>query len=201
MKTDNKSDNKSGSYSNNKSLIRSEIIKRIQLLSEEQKLMSSYLIQENLKKSLVGKSGVWVGFQSLPSEPNINWSEVSNSIEWAFPVIKDNKLEFKKNSQKFGLVQFGVYEPLDGENVDLPQIDGFIIPALGYDLNGCRLGRGKGYYDRTLNQYQKNKIGLCFDVAFYQELPQENHDLICNQIITEKQIYQVKNSKGEQKWN
>ena len=75
------------------------------------------------------------------------------------------------------------------------------MPAVAFDLQGYRLGRGGGYYDRSLSQFKNKKIGVCFDLALVANLPSESHDVRCETIITEKQVYQVGSPKGEQKWN
>ncbi len=185
-----------------KSLFRNDILNRIKQLSVHDKAQASIAIQTHLQKTLNNESGVWAGFQSLTNtEPEINWQEVSPKIEWAFPVASENKLQFRKNVQNYSRQNLGFLEPQDGEIVELEQITGFVVPGLAFDQAGHRLGRGKGYYDQTLNNNNKKKIGVCFEVAFCENVPHENHDLICNQIITEKQIYHIHQVEGEQKWN
>ncbi|MGZ3690206.1 MAG: 5-formyltetrahydrofolate cyclo-ligase [Pseudobdellovibrio sp.] len=180
-----------------KSLFRDNILGRLKLLSAYEKAQASSAIQFLLKQSLVNESGVWAGYQSLMhSEPHIDWSQVSNKIEWAFPVTSENKLEFKKNVQNYSRKALGFLEPQDGESVSTEQISGFVIPGLAFDRAGYRLGRGKGYYDQTLYRNNKKKIGVCFETAFCENVPHESHDLVCNQIITEKKVHQV---EGDQK--
>ena len=95
----------------------------------------------------------------------------------------------------------GFSEPQDGIKIDLKQISGFVIPGLAYDIYGHRLGRGKGFYDRALAEYKGQKIGVCFNVSLCEELPREEHDIKCDQIVTENQIYIVNKSEGVRKWN
>jgi len=185
-----------------KSQFRQDILNRIKHLSAHDKAQASVSIETHLKQNLVNKSGVWAGFQSLAgSEPQIDWSQVSNKIEWAFPVASDNKLQFKKNVQNYSRQSLGFMEPQDGETVTTEQIKGFVIPGVAFDRFGHRLGRGKGYYDQTLNKVNKKKIGVCFETAFCESVPYESHDLVCDQIITEKQIYHIHQVEGDRKWN
>lgn len=185
-----------------KSVIRSEILKRLGNLSVSDKAQMSLGIQTNLKKQLQGETGLWVGYQAMASEPQVNWSEVSNNINWAFPVVEsETEISFKKSSKQFNKSALGVQEPVDGETVQLSEVSGFVIPAVGFDKQGVRLGRGKGYYDRNLKNFNKKKIGVCFEVALCESLPAEQHDLRCETIITEIQILKVNQSEGDQKWN
>lgn len=63
-----------------------------------------------------------------------------------------------------------------------------IVPALCFDRNGFRLGYGKGYYDRFLEQYNNKSIGLCYDEMIVSSVPKDNYDKSVDLIITEKNI-------------
>lgn len=59
-----------------------------------------------------------------------------------------------------------------------------IVPAMAYDKQGFRLGRGKGYYDRFLSNLQENyKIGICFPWQMVEKLPVDTHDMGVNEVI------------------
>ena len=73
---------------------------------------------------------------------------------------------------------FGLYEPtLDHKAVAPEQLDLLIIPALAFDSEGYRLGRGKGYYDRYLAQTKARRIGVSFGLLRPRHLPTEPWDL------------------------
>jgi 5-formyltetrahydrofolate cyclo-ligase len=184
-----------------KSVIRSEVLSHLQGLSLEEKTKSSFHIQNYLKQELKSQSGIWAGYRSLNDEPSVEWSEVASHIKWVFPVTKQDSLEFRTAETEFKKSEFGVQEPVGGNAVPVSEISGFVIPALGYDKEGYRLGRGRGYYDRTVAQTKSQKIGVCFQVSIFENIPFESHDLRCDKIITEKQVYHVSKAEGEQKWN
>ena len=183
-----------------KSVIRSEILKRLSNLSVSDKARLSLGIQNNLKVQLQNESGLWVGFQAMSTEPQVNWPEVSNKISWSFPVVESaTEMSFKK-AGTFNKSNLGVQEPVNGETVQLSEVSGFVVPAVAFDKKGVRLGRGKGYYDRKLVNFNKKKIGVCFETSLCESLPAEPHDLRCETIITENQILKVNQSEGDQKW-
>jgi 5-formyltetrahydrofolate cyclo-ligase len=71
-----------------------------------------------------------------------------------------------------------------------PQVepDVIVMPLLGFDSRGTRLGYGGGYYDRTLAKLSKRPrlIGLAFSAQELAEIPHEPHDIPLDAIVTEK---------------
>ena len=68
--------------------------------------------------------------------------------------------------------------------VPLNQLDLALVPGLGFDVSGWRLGRGNGYYDRMLAQVPGHKCGVAFDWQIVKEIPWEPHDIRLNSILT-----------------
>lgn len=62
-----------------------------------------------------------------------------------------------------------------------------LMPLLGFDRVGTRLGYGGGYYDRTLAGLNKKPklIGLAFAVQELPLIPREPHDVPLDAVITE----------------
>lgn len=73
-------------------------------------------------------------------------------------------------------------------------LDIVVIPALMADKRGFRLGYGGGFYDRFLPFLSKNctKIIPIPHILLYDELPYEEHDQRADYIITEKEIFQIR---------
>lgn len=61
-----------------------------------------------------------------------------------------------------------------------------ILPALAVDRRGVRLGRGRGFYDRSLGgrDPQARLIALVRDAEFVDELPAEPHDVPMTHALT-----------------
>jgi 5-formyltetrahydrofolate cyclo-ligase len=61
-----------------------------------------------------------------------------------------------------------------------------IVPALAVDRRGARLGRGRGFYDRSLDgrDPQARLVAMVRDVEFVDELPAEPHDVPMTHVIT-----------------
>ena len=81
--------------------------------------------------------------------------------------------------------QFGIREPADAcPLIPLNRLDFVLVPGVAFDLQGRRLGRGKGYYDRLLAEVRGKTCGVAFDEQIVEELPLEPHDVLVNCILT-----------------
>ncbi len=184
-----------------KSSLRSEILIKLESLSADEKKSCSEQIETRLQQQLQNESGPWGAFKNLKNEPAIRWEHVSDKIQWVFPKIENDELQFLRTAGSFAKSALGFLEPADGESVPTAEVHGFVIPALAFDKRGYRLGRGKGFYDRALKNYAGKKIGICFDLSLCEEIPFDAHDIQCDEIITETRVYKVNRTEGERTWN
>lgn len=85
---------------------------------------------------------------------------------------------------------FGVLEPIIENCIKIDQFDGSlcIVPGLGFDSNGYRIGYGKGYYDRFLNNYDGLTIGICYYNCVKWTLPHGRFDKRVDLLITERYL-------------
>ncbi len=80
---------------------------------------------------------------------------------------------------------FGIREPACGCPVRaLNELDFVLVPGLGFDLAGRRLGHGKGYYDRLLALISGTACGVAMDWQVLGAIPVESHDAEVNCIVT-----------------
>lgn len=70
--------------------------------------------------------------------------------------------------------------------------DIILVPLLGFDRDGTRLGYGGGYYDRTLASLTKKPklVGLAFAVQELPLIPRDTHDIPLDLVITEAGVRQ-----------
>lgn len=66
--------------------------------------------------------------------------------------------------------------------------DLIVVPALAVDRRGVRLGRGGGFYDRSLALlpagFAVRVIAVVFDDEFVAELPRDEHDVTVAAVVT-----------------
>ncbi|MBQ2845521.1 MAG: 5-formyltetrahydrofolate cyclo-ligase [Firmicutes bacterium] len=83
---------------------------------------------------------------------------------------------------------FGILSPdpaLCGE-ADTTEINTVLVPGIGFDKTGNRLGFGRGYYDRFLpNIPDAVKIGLCYNFQIRPFIPVNETDVPMDLILTE----------------
>lgn len=84
------------------------------------------------------------------------------------------------------LGSFHIEEPSGSEVTDPADMELVIVPAVAYDRKGKRLGRGKGFYDRFLQNTKATKVGVGYEFQLLDELPSEPHDVPMDIIITQK---------------
>ena len=84
--------------------------------------------------------------------------------------------------------KFSIWEPkLNVQNVlPLDELDILFTPLVAFDKQGIRLGMGGGFYDRTLQLWQKSPfipVGLAHQCQQVEQLPTEAWDVPLHQIL------------------
>ena len=79
------------------------------------------------------------------------------------------------------------------KKISIDDVDLVIVPGIGFDEKGSRLGHGKGYYDNLLNHSKALKIALAFEFQIVENIPTEKHDIPVDKIVTEKRIIDCQN--------
>lgn len=89
---------------------------------------------------------------------------------------------------------FNVLEPTQDNQNRVTDTRGAvcIVPAFMFDMQGFRLGYGKGYYDRYLSRYEGVTIGICYDENIANELFHGKYDRAVDTVLTERRIITVK---------
>lgn len=81
---------------------------------------------------------------------------------------------------------FHVLEPITNHLIQSQDIDVMIIPMLAFDKQNYRVGYGKGYYDRYMNQnFIGYKLGIAFSWQEVEEIDIDCYDVSLDEIISE----------------
>jgi 5-formyltetrahydrofolate cyclo-ligase len=83
---------------------------------------------------------------------------------------------------------FGTLAP--DELAPIVEPDVILMPLVGYDKHGTRLGYGGGYYDRTLGRISTKPmlLGFAFAHQEFDHSPRDSHDVPLDAVVTENGV-------------
>ncbi len=77
--------------------------------------------------------------------------------------------------------------------ISINKIDLVIVPGIGFDQRGNRIGHGEGFYDRLLKNTNIFTIALAYEFQIIEKIPIDKYDTPVDIIITEKRVIKCKN--------
>jgi 5-formyltetrahydrofolate cyclo-ligase len=80
---------------------------------------------------------------------------------------------------------------LPAKQVAVTELDVVMVPGVAFDRRGARMGHGKGYYDKLLENVRPDTplVALAFECQLIPEIPIEPHDVFMDKILTEAGVY------------
>jgi 5-formyltetrahydrofolate cyclo-ligase len=157
--------------------------------SSGQTCSQSLLAQIQSHPAWCGASTVAL-FAPLPEEPDLLPLLGHPTKRFVFPCLQGSTLQWRAVSTADELhpaphTQGRLKEPVRGEWVSLSSLDCLLVPGLAFTTCGRRLGRGGGYYDRTLAALSPHAIalGVCFSLQIVTTLPAEPHDQSVHDVL------------------
>lgn len=121
-------------------------------------------------------------FVPLPDEPDLSPLSWLPERRVLLPVVRGHELNFYEVHGEDDLLggSYGIMEPdpKHATPADASQAEVIFVPGLAFTREGHRLGRGRGFYDRTLATLPRTvlRVGLCFAPQIFDSLPVEDHD-------------------------
>jgi 5-formyltetrahydrofolate cyclo-ligase len=139
--------------------------------------------------SLIQPNEVLLSYRGIhPEIDPFLWESILITKLIFYPRVFGNQLHFVRpvgwQKSKWG------YDPIGEEQISLKNADWVIIPALGWNQKGFRLGRGGGFYDRSFKEFPRHKIiGLTRNSEFPIEFPEEPWDIRAGRILSEDRVH------------
>ncbi len=171
--------------------------KRLSLTKQEVDHLSQRVCKQ-LDKLSIWRLKHYHIFISISKYNEIDTSSIINKLKSEkkiiiVPKISNNELvHIAINDQtEFSINEYGIKEPNNGNHFIIENLDLIFIPLLAYDLEGHRVGYGKGYYDRFLKLTNKSslKIGLSFFDPINKIQDIDDNDVKLDYCITPTQIH------------
>jgi len=153
-------------------------------------------VNERLAQHPAVRTGARIGgYAATPAELNIDnvlLHIITTHGQVYLPRVVDNRIEFCACSS-LGTLETGfagIREPT-GEAISVASLDVLLIPGVGFDRTGQRLGHGAGHYDGALAQLAPHcvTIGVAFAVQIVAQIPTEAHDRPVQMVLTEDATY------------
>ena len=123
-----------------------------------------------------------------------------NGKKLYFPKVVDSSLNFYlvNDFSELEPCYKGIFEPsAEAKKVSKKDIDLILIPGLGFDTEGNRLGYGEGFFDKYLKNMPRHKsVALAFDFQILNHIPTSVHDVRIGWILTESRVVNCHGTKG-----
>jgi 5-formyltetrahydrofolate cyclo-ligase len=182
------------SSSGQKSILRAQVREELKKMSDAERAAASLQICSRLEEQELWRKAKTILFYApLPEEPDI-WRLVVDSLATGKDVLLP-RFEVEQGRYSACLIRdavqdvrvgkFGVREPVKNcVTISLNRLDLILVPGIAFDLDGRRLGRGKGFYDRLLATLEGPTCGVAFDQQIVRHIPVEPHDMRLSCILT-----------------
>lgn len=177
--------------------LRKQLRQARRALSEQQQSEHAQAVMRHLLSFVSGFSCLKIGVTAA-FDGEIDPLPASHALQAAghqtyLPILRaDKHLDFALWQQNSVMVanQFGILEPQDTPLVGVEVLDVLLVPLVGVDRAGNRLGMGGGYYDRTLGRIAKRPylIGIAHACQCVNDLPVQSWDIPLDALITETKI-------------
>lgn len=190
-----------------KQALRREIKRRLSALSDGEKLRQSLVVSHKLFRhpKYVSCKRIAV-FLSMDDE--VRTEEIIKDVFKAgkscfIPRYESNsnhmdmlKLSSLQDMETLPVTSWNIQQPADDDNsreeaLAAGGLDLILMPGLGFDRSGKRLGRGKGFYDTYLERCMKHSkrkpytIALAFREQLCQEIPVDDNDVLIDEVLYE----------------
>lgn len=110
----------------------------------------------------------------------------------ALPTVVQPKspLEFRRWTPGIEM-EIGVYNIPFPKQRDIVEPELLLVPLVGFDGEGYRLGYGGGYYDRTIASFARRPfaLGIGFELSRLPTIHPQPHDLAMDAIVTEAGVW------------
>ncbi|MDB6027867.1 MAG: 5-formyltetrahydrofolate cyclo-ligase [Verrucomicrobiales bacterium] len=174
--------------------LRAELRARIQLISpESRKARSEMVCTRLLQQSIWRESKAILLYAPLPDEVDIRplFREARikgktvilprfDTVTGCYTMCEVNDFERDLVRAKFGILEPAEHcPPFLSKHLDFA-----LVPGVGFNPLGARLGRGRGFYDRLLAQVSGMKCGVAFNEQILPHIPTAPHDVRMNFVLT-----------------
>jgi len=182
-----------------KTRLRRELRQKRSAVDPEQRRAWDHLINRHLQQyARQTAPRVVAGFMAFDGEPDLLPALTSlgrNGVKLALPVLQDAPgktvmtLRTWSPGMKLDANRYGIAEPAATEEVRVTDIDLVLVPLVGWDRTGGRLGMGASFYDRLFQPFagleKPLRIGVAYELQRLPAVPRDPWDIHLHGMLTE----------------
>ncbi len=144
----------------------------------------------SILRPLLSEGSIIASFKAISHRNEISLDTLEGTF--AYPrVISEKGIMEMAQSTEFANSEWGIPEPVGGSILEPTELDIVLIPLLAFDVNGNRVGYGKGFYDRYLLNCRPDclKIGISLFDPVERIEDVESHDIPLDMAICPAKLY------------
>lgn len=186
----------------NKASIRKEALLKRKNLSAEERMDKSQAIVLSLVETdeYINSDNilVYAAYNNEVDTDLLVLRSIMSGKKVYMPKVSGEDMDFYRvfSLDELASGSFGIREPYDIEHLKYEGDDSSIciLPLASFDIEGNRIGYGKGYYDRYLARVKvKHTAGIAFECQKSDQIIEINvFDHKLDMVITEEEIYNFK---------
>ena len=175
--------------------LRKEALARRDALDEFWRVEIALEMAETARDQIAVEPGQIIsGFWPMRSEVDVRplmFALREYGARLCLPAILDKTtIVFRELVRGAALIDMGFGTTGPGEEAETLDPDIMLVPLAAFDPRGHRIGYGAGYYDRAIARLTDagrapRLVGIAFDCQEVSEVPDEPHDVIIPEILTE----------------
>ncbi|MDQ2633312.1 MAG: 5-formyltetrahydrofolate cyclo-ligase [Pseudomonadota bacterium] len=174
---------------------------RLEALARRDALDAAWRVDASLEMAEAARSEIEIkpgaivsGFWPMRSEVDVRpmmFALREQGARLCLPAILDKTtMIFRELVRGAALVDMGYGTAGPGEEAEILDPSVMLVPLAAFDARGHRIGYGAGYYDRAIERLTgkglaPRLVGIAFDCQEVPRVPDEPHDVIIPEILTE----------------
>ncbi|KOV89701.1 5-formyltetrahydrofolate cyclo-ligase [Nocardia sp. NRRL S-836] len=172
-----------------KATLRSRLLAERRAVPADVRAAEAAALAAHVSRLDVGADQTVCAFLPVGSEPgDASWLDGLRCRVLLPVVTGDSPLDWALHTGPSGLAPaaLGLLEPT-GPRLGASAVAGaalVLVPALAVSVDGVRLGKGKGHYDRSLPLVKAPLVAVVRDAEVLAEVPAEPHDVRMNGVLT-----------------
>ncbi len=178
-----------------KKALRRQALARRDALDPTWRIEASLAMADTARDTIPVELGaIASGFWPMRSEVDIRpmmFALREKGARLCLPAILDKTtIVFRELVRGAPLIDMGFGTSGPGEEAEVLDPTVMLVPLAAFDRRGHRIGYGAGYYDRAIARLQEKGtaprlIGIAFDCQQVECVPNEPHDVVLPEILTE----------------